>query len=138
MKKSYILDACGLIAFLSDEEGSDKVELLLKKAEKHECIIYIHQINVLEIYYGIFREDGREKAEDVYDKILNLPVTIIEILNTAVFKEAGRLKAVYKVSLADSIALAESKIRRAPIVTCDHHEFDLIEKNKELKFYWIR
>jgi PIN domain nuclease of toxin-antitoxin system len=29
MKKEYVLDACGLIAFLSDEEGSGKVEVLL-------------------------------------------------------------------------------------------------------------
>jgi predicted nucleic acid-binding protein len=138
MKISYALDACGLIAFLSDEEGSGKVESILKKAEKHECIVYMHQINVLEVYYGIYREDGREKADEVYENILNLPVTIIEKMDATVFKEAGRLKAVYKISLADSIALAESKIRKAPIVTCDHHEFDIIEKNKELKFYWIR
>jgi len=138
MKKSYVLDACGLIAFLSDEEGSGKVEALLKKAEKHECIVYMHQINVLEIYYGIYREDGKEKADEVYDKILNLPVTIIESVDVIVFREAGRLKAVYKVSLADSIALAESRTRKAQIVTCDHHEFDVLEKNKELIFYWIR
>jgi predicted nucleic acid-binding protein len=138
MKKSYVLDACGLIAFLSDEEGSGKVESILKKAEKHEYVVYMHQINVFEVYYGIYREDGREKADEVYENILNLPVTIIEKLDATVFREAGRLKAVYKISLADSIALAESKIRKAPIVTCDHHEFDVIEKNKELKFYWIR
>lgn len=138
MKSPYVLDACGLIAFLSDEEGSGKVESLLKKAEKHECVVYMHQINILEVYYGIYREDGREKADEVYDKILNLPVTIIEKLDATVIKEAGRLKAVHKISLADSIALAETKIRKALIVTCDHHEFDVIEKNKELKFYWIR
>jgi uncharacterized protein len=138
MINSYVLDACGLIAFLSDEEGSGKVESILKKAEKHECIVYMHQINVLEVYYGIYREDGREKADEVYEIILNLPVTIIEKLDVTILREAGRLKAVYKVSLADSIALAESKVRKAPIVTCDHHEFDVLEKNKELKFYWIR
>jgi len=138
MKNSYVLDACGLIAFLSDEEGSVKVESLLKKAEKHDCAIYMHQINILEVYYGIYREDGREKADEVHEKILNLPVTIIDKLDVIALKEAGRLKAVYKVSLADSIALAESRTRKAPIVTCDHHEFDVLEKNKELKFYWIR
>jgi len=138
MKKSYVLDACGLIAFLTDEEGSEQVESLLKKAEKHECVVYIHQINILEIYYGIFREDGQDKADETYEKILALPIMIIDKLDASVFKEAGRLKATYKISLADSIVLAESKIKKAPIVTCDHHEFDILEENKEAIFYWIR
>jgi predicted nucleic acid-binding protein len=68
MKKEYVLDACGLIAFLSDEEGSEKVESLLKKAERKEHIVYMHQINVLEVYYGIYREVGKDKAEEAYDR----------------------------------------------------------------------
>jgi predicted nucleic acid-binding protein len=98
----------------------------------------MHQINVLEVYYGIYREDGKEKAEEAYDKILKLPLTMIEKLDATIIREAGRLKAVYKVSLADSVALAVSRTQKAPIITCDHHEFDVLEKNKELKLYWIR
>jgi hypothetical protein len=42
------------------------------------------------------------------------------------------------VSLADSIALAQAKVRRIPLVTCDHHEFDHLQQEKELDFVWIR
>ncbi|GHU08730.1 hypothetical protein FACS1894151_05160 [Spirochaetia bacterium] len=35
---------------------------------------------------------------------------------------------MYKISLADSIVLAETKINNASIITADHHEFDIIEK----------
>jgi predicted nucleic acid-binding protein len=59
-------------------------------------------------------------------------------LEDAVFKEAGRLKAIYRISLADSLALAEAKTRGARIMTADHHEFDTLDKKGEVAFLWIR
>lgn len=94
--------------------------------------------NILEIYYGIYREDGEEKAEATLTRIFNLPLIIVDSLKDDIFKEAGRLKATYKISLADSIALAEAKIRKAQLLTADHHEFDPLDRKKEAKFYWIR
>jgi predicted nucleic acid-binding protein len=51
-----------------------------------------------------------------------------------IFMEAGRLKASYKISLADSILLAESIISGGTLLTADHHEFD---DHGEIKFLWI-
>ena len=48
------------------------------------------------------------------------------------------LKATYKVSLADSIALAEAVISNGLLMTSGHHEFDAIESAEDIKFYWIR
>jgi predicted nucleic acid-binding protein len=52
--------------------------------------------------------------------------------------EAGRLKAGYKISIADSIALATAFIYESELVTCDHHELDVIESKENIKFFWIR
>ena len=98
----------------------------------------MHEINLLEIYYGVYRDESRELAEQTYVKILDLPIKVVRGLRKNVFKKAGRLKAACRISLADSIALAEAKIRRIPLVTCDHHEFDPIQDKNELDFYWIR
>jgi len=136
--KNFVLDACALIAFLADEEGAEKVEYILRKAETDDCLIYMNKINILEIYYLVYREEGKEKAEKTLEKILALPIIVIEKLEDDVFKEAGGLKATYKMSLADSVALAEAKTKNAEILTSDHHEFDLVEKKEEIKFYWIR
>jgi len=114
------------------------VDALLRNAARNECELYMHKINVLEIYYGIFRELGQEKAEDVLKKISVLPIKLVNVLSERVFKEAGRLKATYYVSLADSLALAEAKVRKAQLVTSDHHEFDPLEVQKEITCYWIR
>ncbi len=98
----------------------------------------MHEINLLEIYYGVYRDESKEIAEQTYVKVFDLPIKFVTGLRENVFKEAGRLKAVYRISLADSIALAEAKIRRIPLVTCDHHEFDPIQDKNELDFFWIR
>ncbi len=98
----------------------------------------MHEINLLEIYYGVYRDESKELAEQTYIKVRNMPIKVVKGLRKNVFKEAGRLKAIYKISLADSVALAEAKIRRIPLVTCDHHEFDPIQDRNELDFFWIR
>lgn len=138
MRKSFVLDACALIAFLNDEKGADKVEDVLRMGQRDECAIYINKFNVLEIYYGVFREYDKEKAEETLTRILALHLIIIDTLADDVFKEAGRLKAIYKISLADSIALAEAKTRGCQILTADHHEFDAIDEKGEVIFFWIR
>jgi PIN domain nuclease of toxin-antitoxin system len=126
MAEKHLLDACALIAYLNDEEGADKVEELLWKSDQSAENLLMHEVNLLEVYYGIYRDEDEKLAEQTYEKVVNLPIKILTGLRKGVFKEAGRLKAVYKVSLADSIALAEAKVRQIPLVTCDHHEFDLI------------
>jgi predicted nucleic acid-binding protein len=98
----------------------------------------MHEVNLLEVYYGVYRDEDETLAEETYEKVIKLPIKIVKGLRKSVFREAGRLKAMYKVSLADSIALAEAKVRRIPLVTCDHHEFDRLHKAKELEFFWIR
>jgi predicted nucleic acid-binding protein len=138
MKELFILDACGLIAFLGDEPGSRVIETLLRRALIKDCEIYMNIINLLEVYYGIYREDGKDKADEIYNKVVNLPITIIDRLTEEHIKESGRLKASYKISLADSIVLAYGRLNNAKIITSDHHEFDIIDKNKEVSFYWFR
>ena len=98
----------------------------------------MHALNALEIYYGIFRDVSREKAEETLNTIHSLPITLVDDLSEAAFKEAGRFKTTYKISLADAIALAEASVKDAQLVTSDHHEFDPIDARKEVKFYWIR
>jgi uncharacterized protein len=138
MKNVFVIDACALIAFLADEEGANNVERILSDAKREKCKVSMHKINLLEIFYGVYREEGKEKAEKVLEKIAKLPIKLIDTIKDNVFREAGRLKATFKISLADSIVLAEASIKKAGLVTADHHEFDLVEKQETIRFYWIR
>ncbi len=136
--KTYILDACALIAFFNDENGADVVEDLLIRANANHVSLIMNIINILEIYYGVCREDGMDMADILMQKIENLPITIIDALSDEVFREAGKLKATCRISLADAIALAEANVRMARIVTADHHEFDELENSGKISPYWIR
>lgn len=50
MKKTYILDACALIAFLTDEPGGELVEHFLSQSAKGTTTILMHRVNLLEVY----------------------------------------------------------------------------------------
>jgi len=66
------------------------------------------------------------------------PISVNQEIPDDIFFEAGRLKVRYRISLADSIALAEASISGGELLTSDHHEFDVIEKNEKIRFCWIR
>ena len=138
MNNIYVLDACAVLALLKGEEGATIVEDIIVQAKSKICNVYMSKYNLLEIYYGFYRSDGEIIAEQRMQMIKNSPISTIDYLSDEVFKEAGRLKAKYKISLADSVALAETKVKNAQIITSDHHEFDIIEKSEDIQFCWIR
>ena len=134
----FVLDACALIAFLNDEPGAEKVEHLLRLSATEDTQLVMHKINLLEIYYDTYRAKGKDVADEMLKAVRRLPIIVDDSLDDNIFFESARLKATYKISLADSIALALSVTRKASIVTADHHEFDKIEKKEKILFEWIR
>jgi PIN domain nuclease of toxin-antitoxin system len=138
MSDVYILDACAVLAVLSKERGADKVVEVYKKAVFSDVSLIINKVNLLEVYYDLYRAYGKEPADRFHDELRQSPITVNHEINDEVFMEAGRLKASYRISLADSIALAEASISNGMLITADHHEFDTIEINEKILFFWIR
>jgi len=138
MSKIYVLDACALIAALTDEQGAEKVRVLFDDAVSGKIKLIIHKLNLLEVYYDMLRRFGKEATVNFLNEIKNTSLFIEPEISDEVFLEAGRLKATYKISLADAVALAEASARSAEIVTSDHHEFNIIEQNEPIRFLWIR
>ncbi|MBX3042739.1 MAG: PIN domain-containing protein [Ignavibacteriae bacterium] len=137
MKNNFVLDACAMIAFLSDEVGANKVQELLDLANYGNISLYIHQINLLEIHYGIARSDGIGLADNILTEIRKLPIKVVDKIDNHLFDSSSYFKRNYKISLADSIALGLSRSLKAKLITSDHHEFDIIDNDKEVEFYWI-
>ena len=134
----YVLDACALVAFLRKEAGWERVKTVLMCAHNGTYTVQMHAINLLEVYYDMYRSIGKEKADEELSMIRNLPIIFNVSLSDDIFKEAGRLKASYKISLADSVALAQTKVTGGILLTSDHHEFDVIEGKEDIEFLWIR
>jgi len=137
MNDIYVLDACALIAFIKGEQGADVVWDVLYKNVTGNAVVLIHEINLLEVYYGFYRERGKDYANRKLEQCIEF-FTTIQGLTTAVFTEAGRLKASYKISIADAIVLAQASISNGAVLTADHHEMDIVEQNENIVFKWIR
>ena len=102
----YVLDACALIALLQEEQGADMVAATINAANYGDAKIIMNKINLLEVYYDAYRSRGKEQADLMLAEFKKLPVDIVSEITDVIFYEAGRLKALYKISLADSFALA--------------------------------
>ena len=138
MSMHYVMDACALVAFLRKEPGWECVKDVLMRANGNRVILQMHNFNLLEVYYDMYRCIGKEKADAELKMIKCLPIIFNSNLSDDIFEEAGRFKASYKISLADSIVLALSKITKGILLTSDHHEFDVIEGKEPIQFLWIR
>ncbi len=135
MNKSFILDACSIIAFLNAEKGGEKLKTLL---ENNHCQHYMHMINLCETYYGFYKKDGKRHAEEILQKLLLLPIEYIEDISLDFIKAVGKYKAAYKISLADAFVLALAEIKKAAVVTTDHKEFDPVSYEGKIEFLWLR
>ena len=136
--KTYVLDACAIVALFNDEIGADVVDNLLVDAADGICSLTMNKYNLLEVYYGYLREDGEVFAEQQLANIKAACIQISDILTDDLFRHAAKLKANYKISLADSIAVAQAVVDNAIIVTSDHHELDAVDRDGKVKFLWIR
>jgi predicted nucleic acid-binding protein len=77
-------------------------------------------VNLLEVFYGLIYEFGLEFSEKRLNEVINSSVEISN-LSLPTLKEAARFKTTYRISIADSIALAETSISGGTIITADHH-----------------
>ena len=139
MKEVYVLDACALIAFLRDEEGAELVGEVYEKANAGEVRLVMNRINLVEVYYDFYRSKGKGYADNFFSNIKQSEIIVKDVPDD-VLLEAGRLKATYPVSLADSFALSQAIVSSGKLLTADHHEFDVIEEQgqENIDFLWIR
>ena len=87
MNELYVMDACALIAFLREEEGAELVTDILKSAEKGTTQIIMNIINLLEVYYDMYRSIGKTKAAEKLALIRKLPITSSQKLTTMFLKK---------------------------------------------------
>lgn len=139
MPMRYVLDACALIALLNNEDGAHIVAGLYENAVNGDAEIIMHKVNLFEIYYGYLKVDGKGFAQQQLGAIENSLIKINNTINNELLCQAAELKGAYKkISLADSFAVAQAIVSDAVLVTSDHHELDVIDKEGIIKVLWIR
>ena len=129
---NYVLDAFAALAYISDEEGADKVEELLDKAKNGEIKLIMNYVNLGEIYYIIAREFGVTKANEVVAIIKKWDVEFVGV-DESLSLTAARIKAMYSLSYADAFVVATAISKKGTIVTGDR-EFEGVYPD----ILWIR
>jgi predicted nucleic acid-binding protein len=90
------------------------------------------------VYYGELRDKGDEIAQIVLDMVQHYSIKIINTVSEQAFHEAARLKAAYKMSIADCIGLATAIEHSGQFVSSDHHELESVAKNEPSLIHWFR
>jgi predicted nucleic acid-binding protein len=133
-----VLDACALLAYLYDENGADFMQSIFESAKKNNVSIFMNAVNLLEVYYDILKTHGEHTAKETLNSIIHFPISVTYKIDEIIIEEAGKLKSKYRISLADSIGLAQSIVFNAHFVSADHHELDIVEANETIQFTWFR
>lgn len=123
----YLLDTSAILTLLEDEEGAQRVESLLRKEE-----ILLPFLALLETYYITLQEQSEDVADLRYALLKQLPATILWTMDEPTLLAAGRLKAYYRVSLADAL-IAAFAIRHHAILVHKDPEMSLLAETVQLE-----
>jgi len=97
----FLLDTSALLTLIEDEAGAERVEQVLMQAE-----VWLPWLVLLEATYITRQEQGEAEAEQRYALMKQLPVTILWQMDESTLLTAARLKADYRLSLADAVMAA--------------------------------
>ena len=117
-ESKYLLHTSDVLTFLEDEEGAERIEILLRQEQ-----ILLPYLVLSETYYITLREQPEDVADKRYALLKKLPVTILWDMDEPTLLTAGRFKAHYRLSLADAL-IAAFAVRQGAI---------LVHKDPELE-----
>lgn len=132
---AIVLDSFALLAYFRNEQGTEKVEQLLKEAAQDKKELFVTNVNAGEVYYIAYRKDGSEKAALVWKAIQEFPITLI-IADMALTYKAANLKARYRLSYADAFAAALTIVQKATLITGDP-EFNNLDGEEGFKVSFL-
>ncbi len=127
MSEGYVLDTSAVLSLIENEPGAERVETIL-----HQEAVWLPWIVLLETYYISRQEQSKAEADLRYALLKQLPTTIIWQADEAVMLKAARLKAGYRLSLADAIVAAFAIRQNATLLHKDP-EFEAIHEHVMLE-----
>ena len=131
----FVLDTFAIVAFFRNEKGADEVEKFLLDAINSKLQLYMCSYNAGEVYYSIWRKNGKAIADECLKKLLQFEITIIEPDLQLTF-EAATIKATHKISFADAHAAALALHLNAILITGDK-EFENLKDIKKFRVKYL-
>jgi predicted nucleic acid-binding protein len=130
------MDSYAVIGYLENEPFAEKIEAILKKAQKNRLRAYLHAIHLGEVYYITHREQGQQIADIAYSRIKAWPVRLVDQIGEDLLLKAATLKSKYPISYANSFAAALSVLLGCPLLTGDP-EFKVLESDGVIAVDWL-
>jgi predicted nucleic acid-binding protein len=132
--KSYVLDASALFVFLQKKPSAHKVSELFKEALRGRAEVLMSAVNCGEVYGGILRQHGPERAAVALSAIYPLPVQLIDATLQRVLR-AAEVKVRYKLYYADTFAASLAMEHKATLVTSDS---DFRSLGNTVSILWLK
>ena len=124
MSDLYVLDTSAIFTFTDQEEGAEEVERLLNAARDHTCQLEVCSMSLMELYYITLREQQEDAAARLVTLVKSWPVVWV-YPDEVMLLQAAKLKASFRLSVADALIAAVAKLHHATLVHKDP-EFEAI------------
>jgi predicted nucleic acid-binding protein len=111
---AYLLDTSAVVALTDAEAGADRVVKILRSEP-----VLLPFVVSLEVYYVSLQQRGEQAANIRYAMLKALDATHLNEVSESALLMAGRLKAHYRISLADAIIAAFAHSHDAVLVHKD-------------------
>jgi len=118
MNEPVLLDTSAFIAHLEDEEGADEVERYLRDAENDGYRLLASFVTLTELRYVTIQRKNEPSADRVVALVKSWPVEWIQS-DERLCLLAGKLKAAYRISLADAFIAATARLTNSTLVHKD-------------------
>lgn len=122
----YVFDTEAILKFYLGEAGAPKVLELLAHVQDKKVKGYISIINLTEFYYILYRKSP-EIAKQKVENLLSFGLVPHEIKDNDLWREAGKLKALHNIPLADAFAAATANHLKATLVAGKDADFEGVE-----------
>jgi len=133
MNKTYVLDASAVLSLLTGEAGADRIEQLLREADRLRAPLLASVANWGEVFYLSWQRHGEQSAREALGDLSQLPIRILPVDLTQAMK-AAELKAIHKIPYVDCLAAALANLQQATLVTSDR---DFEKLGRHFPILWI-
>lgn len=130
--KSVVIDSYTIITFLFKEPGFEKLVSLLDRAIESNKILLISSPSWSEVRYIVERKSESVNWNEVKNKILSLPIQIVEV-DQALAELAAEIKLSHDLSFTNCFTAALAKQKKLEIYTGDL-EFQNLETDLKIVF----
>jgi predicted nucleic acid-binding protein len=99
--KRFLLDTSALLTLRDDEAGADRVAEVLGLATLGKAKCYGCFITLMEVYYRVWRDEGKASGQLAYQQCTALPIEWLSN-SESLLPIAAEYKATYPLSVADA------------------------------------